>query len=60
MGKSAVTIRRAIDGALDQWVNNPNIDFERYTNEVITLFDLPTRTFATDLLDHKKCEENNE
>jgi AcrR family transcriptional regulator len=39
----AVTLRRAIDGALDQWVHNPNIDFEAYANEMLTIFDLATR-----------------
>ncbi len=40
----AVTIRTAIDSAFAQWGRNPALDQERYSAELITLFDLATRS----------------
>jgi AcrR family transcriptional regulator len=39
----AVTVRKAIDSALEQWLSDPSIDRDAYTQELITLFDLATR-----------------
>jgi AcrR family transcriptional regulator len=39
----AVTIRKSIDGALDQWTRNNDLDMETYAKELTTLFDLATR-----------------
>ncbi|MBB6173806.1 AcrR family transcriptional regulator [Nocardiopsis mwathae] len=39
----AVTVRQGIEGALDQWARNPDLDLKAYTAELITLFDLAIR-----------------
>ncbi|MBC7877590.1 MAG: TetR family transcriptional regulator [Anaerolineales bacterium] len=39
----AVTIRKAIDSALEQWITYPDMNMDTYTQELITLFDLATR-----------------
>lgn len=54
----AVTLRRAIDGALDQWVHHPDIDFEAYANEMLTIFDLATRKETTDKPEDSMSKED--
>ncbi|ASU82238.1 TetR/AcrR family transcriptional regulator [Nocardiopsis gilva YIM 90087] len=39
----AVTVRQGIEGALDQWARNPDLDLKAYTAELITLFELAIR-----------------
>lgn len=39
----AVTIRKAIDSAFEQWLANPALDRDAYIKELVTLFDLATR-----------------
>lgn len=40
----AVTIRKAIDGALEQYLAHPDMDMDAYTQELTTLFDVATRS----------------
>ncbi|MBC7812847.1 MAG: TetR family transcriptional regulator [Burkholderiales bacterium] len=44
----AVSIRKAIDGALEQLVTYPDTDMDVYTQELITLFDLATVAHKSD------------
>lgn len=39
----AISIRKAIDGALNEWQHHPDLDLEHYIHELLELFDLATR-----------------
>ena len=43
----AVAIRAATDAVLQRYIRDPDLDVENYASEIVTVFDLATRTQDT-------------